>query len=372
MTMDGDPAAVNGMGNDGCAAAPASRTVHLGPENGSAELVLPVGLQSSDVDAICELTCWCMQSMCGVAEAFNVPLPRLEIWMLDLTESLAALAPRVKGPPVIPGDVERMGGQLAGKTMPLEEDWSKAALASPGVMLASDDGREKALAMFNLLHEVGHTVIERLGVLSGVRETGWHPTNHSRRKAENAVRHGLDEWRVSSLAWGLLRSVIRTQEGQDVTALDLFGAGYRVGLRGVLERVYPGWPDAVQRYRVHQLSLEDMYAQIVGETVEVFTILSHVEAESVMLERVTPLRDEYATHPATRLYLGEPWRALIDCDAPLLAPLPDFAEAEGVYLSDVAPKVIDMWRRLGVTFTDGPGRWDLRIDVGEPLWDVSA
>jgi hypothetical protein len=110
----------------------------------------------------------------------------------------------------------------------------------------------------------------------------------------------------------------------------------------------------------------------VGETVDVFTILSHAEAESMMLERVTPLRDEYATHPATRLYLGEPWGALIGCDAPLLAPLPDFAEAEGTYLSDVAPKVIDMWRRLGVTFTDGPGRWDLRIDVSEPLWDVPA
>jgi hypothetical protein len=78
--------------------------------------------------------------MCGVAEAFEVPLPRLELWMLDLTESLTALAPRVEGP-VDPAHVERMGGQLAGKTMPLEDDWSQAAVASPGAVLASNDGR---------------------------------------------------------------------------------------------------------------------------------------------------------------------------------------------------------------------------------------
>jgi hypothetical protein len=255
-----DVVGVNGAAGDGSAAAPAHRTLDLGAESGSAQLILSAGLQPSDVDAMRELTSWCIQSMCGVAEAFEVPFPRLELWMLDLTESLTALAPRVKGPPVDPGDVERMGGQLAGKTMPLEDDWSQAAVASPGAVLASDDGRAKALAMFNLLHEVGHAVIERLGVLSGVRERGWHPTNHSRRKAENAVRHGLDEWRASSLAWELLRRVISTGEGEDVTALDLFGAGFRAGLGEVLDRAYPGWPDAVQRYRVHRISLESMYA----------------------------------------------------------------------------------------------------------------
>jgi hypothetical protein len=140
----------------------------------------------------------------------------------------------------------------------------------------------------------------------------------------------------------------------------------------MLERVYPGWPDAVTRYRRSEIPLEAMYAQVVGETVGVFTYLSHCEAENMMLKRVTPLRDEYATHPATRLYLGEPWGTLVDCDAPLLAPLLEFADAEGTYISEVVPKIIEMWRRVGLTFTDGPGPDDLHIDVSDPQRDTAA
>jgi hypothetical protein len=366
-------AAVNSSASDdGGEAESLPRTLDLGRENGFAQLILPGDVEPSGVDAMRELAVWCIQQMLAVAEGYEVPFPRLEIWMLDLTDSLTALAPRVKGPPVVPGDVERLGGLVAGKTMPLEDDWSGAAVASPGAPLASDDGRAKALGLFNLVHEIGHALVERLGTLSGAREIGWHPTTRSRRKAENAVRHGLDEWRVSSIAWVLLREVITNEEGNEVSIPELMGDTYRAFLGEVLEGVYPGWPDAVTRYRVHQMPLEAMYAQVVGETVDVFTMLSHGEAESMMLRRVTPLRDEYATHPATRLYLGEPWGSLIDCDAPLLSPLPDFADAEGTYLAEVAPKIIDMWRRLGLKFTDGPGPYDLRIDVTAPLRDVPA
>src|SRR5260370_30879529 len=91
-----------------------------------------------------------------------------------------------------------------------------------------------------------------------------------------------------------------------------------------------------------------------------------------MLGRSTPLRDEYAKHPATRLYLGEPWGALVDCDAPLLAPVSEFADAEGAYLSEVVPKIIEMWRQVGLTFTDGPGPEGLRIDVTASLRDAAA
>jgi hypothetical protein len=121
-----------------------------------------------------------------------------------------------------------------------------------------------------------------------------------------------------------------------------------------------------------EISLQAVYELVVGETVGVFTYLSHCEAENMMLKRVTPLRNEYAAHPATRLYLGEPWGALVDCDGPLLAPLPEFAAAEGTYITDVVPKVIDMWQRAGLTFTDGPGPYDLQIEVSDPQRDAAA
>ena len=361
------------MNAGGGAAEKRWRELDLGPDSGHALLVLPGELTPSDVDVIRETVFWYVQVMRAVAEEnLGIPFPRLEVWMLDLTEALTALAPRVAGPPVVPGDVERVGGQVGGKTMPLEDDWSRAAVVSPGAGLASDDGRAKGLALFTLLHEIGHTLVERLGTLSGGREIGWHPTAHSLRKAGNAVRHGLDEWRVSSMAAAALRGVITSADGNEVSIPELMDGAYRDDLGGVLDHVYPGWPDVVTRYRVRQMSLEAMYARVVGETVDVFTFLSHCEAEAAMLERSSPLRDEYAQHPATRLYLGEPWGALIDCDAPLLTPVSEFAAAEGAYLSEVVPKIIEMWRRVGLTFTDGPGPGDLRIDVTAPLRDGAA
>jgi hypothetical protein len=224
---------------------------------------MPGGLDSADTDAIGESVSWCVQTMNVVAEEIlGIALPRLEIWTLDLTEALTHLAPRVTGQPVDPADVERVGGQVAAKTMPLEDDWSSAAVVSPGVDLASGDEAAKALALFTLLHEIAHTLIERLGTLSGVREIGWHPTVHSLRKARNAVRHGLDEWRASTLASAALGTAVTDATGQPISVPTLMGATYRSHLGAVLDQVYPGWPDGVTRYRSGQASLESLYAQI--------------------------------------------------------------------------------------------------------------
>jgi hypothetical protein len=351
---------------------PSWQTFEFGPDGAYALVVLPRDLTQPAIDEIRELLTWCIRAVRTFAEEnLAIQFPRLEIWLIDLTEALNALGPRVVGQPVTPGDVERVGGQLGAKTIPLADDWRIAAVASPGAELASSDGRAKAVALFTLLHEIGHTLVERLGALSGAREIGWQPTAHSLRKAGNAVRHGLDEWRVSSMASAALEGVMTDADGRAVTVPDLMDGTYRGALGGILDRVYPGWPVAVERYRHHQISLFDLYAQVVGETVEVFTFLSHCEAEAHMLGRPSPLRDEYAGHPATRLYLGDPWLGLVDCDAPLFPAVSEFAGAENEYLSQVVPKIIEMWRRLGLTFTDGPGPEDLRIDVTAPLWDAA-
>jgi hypothetical protein len=352
--------------------AGALRTLDLGADAGSAQLILPGDLGPADVDAIRAVVGRYVRVMRSLAaEHFDIALPELEIWMLELTEALTALAPRVVGPPVDPANVERLGGEVASKTMPLEDDWSRAAIATPGIGLVSDDVPTQAVARFTLLHELGHVLVERLGTMSGVRETGWHPTAHARRKAENAVRHGLDEWRVSTIASAALQGVITDGEGEELSIAHILGPRYRDGLGPILDWVYPGWPDMVTAHRQGEVPLGDVYAQIVGGTVDVFTTLSHCEAEAEVLQRGSPLREEYADHLGTRLYLGEPWGALLDCDAPLLAPLSEFAEAEGTYLAEVAPTIIAMWRRLGMTFTDGPGPDDLHIAVTEPLRDIA-
>jgi hypothetical protein len=98
----------------------------------------------------------------------------------------------------------------------------------------------EGLALFGLLHEISHTLVERLGTLSGARAICWHPAAYSLCKAGNAVRHGLDEWRVSSMAAAALRGVITNADGNEVSIPELMGGTYRDDLGGVLNHVYPG------------------------------------------------------------------------------------------------------------------------------------
>jgi hypothetical protein len=345
------------------------RALELGAEVGNARVMLPADATLEQVETARSMVSFVLQVMRGVGDALDVPFPDVEVWLLPIQESLRALAPRAKGIPVRADDLERLGGQVAGKTVELAEDWSSAAVAAPGAGLMTGDGTRQASALFGLAHELAHVVIERLGVISGAREVGWHPSAHARRKAENAARHGLDEWRASVMADLALRGAITNAAGENVAIPDVLGPLYRDSLGGLLNRVYPGWPDTVERQQRAMISLFDMWALICDETVGMFTMLSHCEAEAIMLHRASPLFDEYAQHPATRLYLGEPWYALVDCDAPLLAPANEFRDAEGEVVNKTARNVLAMWGKLGLTFTDGPGRHDLRIDVSAPLRD---
>src|SRR5581483_2405954 len=81
----------------------------------------------------------------------GVDLPILEVHLYtSLSETLSALAPRAAGVPVKHDDLERLGGTVMGKTIPLEEDWSAAAIVVPGAGFFHPDMRVQSLALFLL------------------------------------------------------------------------------------------------------------------------------------------------------------------------------------------------------------------------------
>lgn len=115
-------------------------------------------------------------------------------------------------------------------------------------------------------------------------------------------------------------------------------------------------------------SLDDLLQKVIGETVSVH--LSHCQAEAMMLDRLPPIFDGYVEHPATRLYLKEPWLALVTCEASILVPRSEFAEAERRFLDATRPKILERWQRRGLSFSNRER--ELHVDVPDPIWDKPA
>jgi hypothetical protein len=149
---------------------------------------------------------------------------------------------------------------------------------------------------------------------------------------------------------------------------DLFGPDiYRRQLAEVLDtNVYAGWPDTVQRYREHQMSLEAMWNHIGQCTDQVLTLLAHAQAEAHFAGAPAEVFDESVSeHRGVELYLRPVWAPIMEEVAS--QGLPDFpntcrAELE---LLDVGEEVvIAMWESLGLTI-------EIQADRTFAIW-VSA
>jgi hypothetical protein len=97
-----------------------------------------------------------------------------------------------------------------------------------------------------------------------------------------------------------------------------------------------------------------------------------LDGTSKTVKKPVPLDEKPCRGQPQRAFLVPPSTLRIRLVVALLTPVSEFAAAEGAYLSEVVPKIIEMWCRVGLTFTDGPGLGDLRIDVAAPLRDGAA
>ena len=180
-----------------------------------------------------------------------------------------------------------------------------------------------------------------------------------------------DEYRCERFAHSLLRPRLRaTVDGVDVPASHLFAPLAEPVVeefgRTLDEVVHPGWPDLVQRYRIGEISIEDLYWQLGAQIVGVFKLLARAEAAAVA-SGVESVLTTYSWHPGLDLYLRDAWcrlHKLLDSGEPI-PHTSKFGQADRE-LQAAGSGIVDMWAKLGVRGELTPDD-NLYLHVEEPL-----
>jgi hypothetical protein len=208
----------------------------------------------------------------------------------DFADEVHAILRRLDGANGDGGEVfttERTGGAVTGKCIPLTDDYSDQVIVLDGAPCTVDDPNGQAWFVSLLAHELAHAVIGRArhasGALEGVPRVSFNGVD----RAKSIARIAAEEYRVDVISSVLLGGLGSVTDGagaaRPATAYDLLGDCHRDELRLALDTtVHPGWPDTVQRYREHQMPLEELWREISLSTEGVFTLVAHAEAHAAL------------------------------------------------------------------------------------------
>jgi hypothetical protein len=248
----------------------------------------------------------------GVARNYGVDLPDIRlIGTLDFQATVDDLLQQVHGPGEPTYTTDRLGGTAVGKNIPLNDDCSKSTVVMfAGPWMPGAEARGLAVGLNLLAHELAHSVLERLRVASGALEGVTFPSNSPRPAARSITRIAVDELRADRIADVVLSlSASKTVDEKEVplhlSDTELFGpTSYREQLAELLvTRVYPGWRDSVNEYRIRGITLEELMRRLVSEAGQMMTAIAHAQAEALS----TPENGELFVPPAA----GQPGAALI-------------------------------------------------------------
>lgn len=187
--------------------------------------------------------------------------------------------------------------------------------------------------------------------------------------ARSMMRTVIDEYRADRFASFLLQSLTKAPEHPDgVHQADLLGSSYAETFGDVLDKVWPGWPDAVEDYRHHGCTLDALCRRLFEDTDQVLTLLAHAQAcADVGDEKESePFAGLRGTHRASELYLRSVWSAVMNAmdGHGLIPPLAEFAAADLAVCDAGEAELIAMWGRLGLTFdTDGDRSYYVHVSA---------
>jgi hypothetical protein len=268
---------------------------------------------------------------------------------------------------------ERIGGVVVGKCIALNDDFSKQVVVIDGMGWINPDPAAQAQSIASLVHELAHVVIDRArhasGALDGVPATPYNGVDMAREIARTAAT----EFRADLIANAVLRVLASTSDGDGVTRpltiYDLCGDSHCDELRRTLDAVvHPGWPDTVQRYREHHMTLPQLWEDIASSTGGVFNLLAHGEAHADAGSASSPL-ETLRAHRGVELYLGPAWQALEDtitAEAGILPALSATRAYEQHIAEESGRAILDMWARLGLTVEVDLRDGRFALWVGEP------
>jgi hypothetical protein len=306
--------------------------------------------------------------MIGKAEEFAVPSFSLKIVLSgDLDASIAS-----HGEPGF--QPERLGGQVAGKTLAQLRDFSNVTIVLRADATADADPLYTVFLRIGLLaHEYCHVMLGRLRAVAGTRPVPPTRIQTFSEVARIFAYEAADEYRCDVFANSILQTVnlsVGDEEERQEFPVNLgllFGDGYREGLVDTLDHVvYPGWPDLVDSYRVRDLSLTDMSEQLLRQTDGVLKLVAHADATAACSTKPAVL-DDFSAHPGIALYLRDVWAPIRELvgRAPAGIPESGFGDMDRA-VQACGARIVDLWARLGVT-SRRIGDDNLYIAVHEPL-----
>lgn len=259
---------------------------------------------------------------------------------------------------------ERLGGMVAGKTLPQVHDYSNTM-----VVLDAAADMDVVDIVHLATHEYGHVLQGRLRAAAGTRPA--RPTRDQTPEETAAILafEAADEFRCDLLSNVVLNTVILDVDGsrRPMHLGDAYGDGYFDALAGILDsRVHPGWPDLVEAYRNWKIDLGAMFGKLVNEADQVLTLIGHAEAVALASGQ-PPTLDRFRAHPAVERYLAPMWtpiRRVLE-GAAMIPPLAEFGDVDRA-LQDSGRGIVEAWGRLGIQ-----GRLtedhQVYLDVGDPV-----
>lgn len=254
---------------------------------------------------------------------------------------------------------ERVGGDVAGKNLPVPHDPDAGVIVLNMAVHDFSDTETggQLLGALTLAHELFHPPLTWTRQASGALAGATFPSSTPSELARSLVRIVADEYRadmLSSITLEILAGDDQAQQHYVKLRQEWMCQLHRDSVAEALDVVvHPGWPDAVVAYRTHQLSLHEMWARICGQTEQTLTLLAHAEAAADFAAVPPPLA-AFAEHPGVVKYLGPVWSAIMEAvsQGPLLPGVRQFRSVEDALIEVGEPALFDMWGSLGLTFPD--------------------
>jgi hypothetical protein len=272
-------------------------------------------------------------------------------------------------------DAERPFGRASAKNLAQDAAGEHVVIVFDARPLTMHpDGYDRFHALGTIAHELAHPILERArhesGVLSGVVRPSHTPGEISR----SLGRIGVDEYRADAICDIVLAQVSsKTVDGVVSPAVtwDRDGQGWFNTVRDLFATLHPKLPDVIQTYREWGMDLETMWREVVMQSEAIVTAFMHARAHADQADAPVAILDapEIRDLPFVQLFLHDTLPPYLETarDGPIVPPLADFAALDARIVSASETMLREIWRRLGLTFTENPQTRQFSIHVTEPL-----
>jgi hypothetical protein len=316
----------------------------------------------------------------GVFEALdmirrNASIPPTETTLVVAGDFTASVRAHQQPNDEEPFVAERGYGRVRGKNLPQDDTDERVVIVfdhREWSQLGAGHDRWAAVGM--LAHELAHPVLTRARRVSGVLDGVPRPSHTPTEIARSLSRIASDEYKADVIADMLLeRSATTIIDGvaSPVRTWDVHGRNYIDGVHGLFARLHPQLPDVVQSYREWRLDLMSMWVEVVRQSEAIVTAFMHARAHAdeaaapVAILEAESIRDL----PFVRLYLADtipPYLAAVR-DGPLVPAIADYAADDAEIVTAGERMFFEIWRRLGLTFTEKASTREFGMKVVEPL-----